>query len=224
MASCSLQGQLFDVYPTLVHDESVYQTLTGFTAGVDEVGRGPLIGDVVACAVILPKGCDLPLRDSKKLNEKTRERLALEIESQAVGYCIARATFEEIDELNILHATLLAMRRAVSQLHANVSDIRMVYVDGNRCPKLTLPCQSVIKGDDKILEISAASILAKVYRDRQMIELHERYPHYGFADHKGYPTVKHLAALAQYGLIEGYRKSFKPVRDLSMLSCTAKGG
>jgi ribonuclease HII len=192
----------------------VYQSLTGFIAGVDEVGRGPLIGDVVACAVILPPDCDLPLRDSKKLTPQTRELLAQEIKAQAVGYAIAFCTPEEIDALNILQATMLAMQRAVSELQANNYEIHRVYVDGNRCPSITLPCQSVIKGDDKILEISAASILAKVHRDQQMRVLHEQFPQYGFADHKGYPTAKHLAALAKFGLIEGYRKSFKPVKNL----------
>ena len=203
----STQASLFDADSAVV-----YESLTGFTAGVDEVGRGPLIGDVVACAVALPQACCLPLRDSKKLNSHTREQLALEIKAQAVGYSIAVCTPQEIDEFNILQATMLAMQRALTQLQASGCAIHRVYVDGNRCPQMLLPCTSVIKGDDKILEISAASILAKVYRDQQMLELHEQFPQYGFADHKGYPTAKHLAALAQFGLIEGYRKSFKPVK------------
>ncbi|BCN93430.1 ribonuclease HII [Thiomicrorhabdus immobilis] len=191
-----------------------FQSLSGTTVGVDEVGRGPLIGDVVACAVILPIGCELPLRDSKKLSEKKRDALAELIKQEAVGYSIAVATPEEIDELNILHATMLAMQRAVSGLVEQGLAISQVYVDGNRCPKIAHSCQSVVKGDDKVMEISAASILAKVYRDRQMLELHEKYPKYGFDQHKGYPTAKHLTALKQFGMIPGYRKSFKPVKEL----------
>jgi len=189
-------------------------SLTGATVGVDEVGRGPLIGDVVASAVILPKNCTLPLRDSKKLTEAKRDALAVQIKEQAVAYAVAFATPEEIDELNILQATMLAMQRAVKTIADAGHDIQLIYVDGNRCPKLTYTCQSVVKGDDKVLEISAASILAKVYRDKQMYELHKKYPNYGFNEHKGYPTVKHLAALKQFGMIPGYRKTFKPVKQL----------
>nr|WP_029407611.1 ribonuclease HII [Thiomicrorhabdus sp. Milos-T2] len=188
--------------------------MTGSTVGVDEVGRGPLIGDVVACAVILPKECQLPLRDSKKLSEKKRNTLAELIKQEAIGYCVALASPEEIDQLNILHATMLAMKRAVSGLDAQGLSISQVYVDGNRCPDITHSCHSVIKGDDKVMEISAASILAKVYRDQQMSELHEIYPQYGFNQHKGYPTAKHLQALKKFGMIPGYRKSFKPVKAM----------
>lgn len=191
-----------------------YQSLTGSTVGVDEVGRGPLIGDVVACAVILPKCCKLPLRDSKKLSEKKRNTLAELIKQEAIGYCIAVASPEEIDDLNILHATMLAMKRAVSGIVEQGLSISQVYVDGNRCPDVAHSCQSVVKGDDKVMEISAASILAKVYRDQQMTELHEIYPEYGFNQHKGYPTAKHLKALKQFGMIPGYRKSFKPVKAM----------
>jgi len=191
-----------------------FNSLTGETVGVDEVGRGPLIGEVVAAAVILPVDCQLPLKDSKKLSESKREQLAVLIKEQAVAYAIAVATPEEIDELNILHATMLAMQRAVVQLEEARHKIVQVYVDGNRCPKLSQSCQSVVKGDDKVMEISAASILAKVYRDHQMLELHQQYPQYGFNQHKGYPTVKHLEAIKSFGLIEGYRKSFKPVKLL----------
>ena len=187
-------------------------SLTGATVGVDEVGRGPLIGDVVAAAVILPEGYDLPLRDSKKLDEQKRESLALQIKQDAIAYAVTTASPLEIDELNILHATMLAMQRAVKKIAAAGHHIDIVYVDGNRCPKLSQNCQSVIKGDDRVAEISAASILAKVYRDKQMYELHEKYPQYGFNEHKGYPTAKHLAALKEFGTIHGYRKSFKPVK------------
>ena len=189
-------------------------SLTGETVGVDEVGRGPLIGDVVAAAVILPAGCTLPLRDSKKLSEARRVVLAELIKEQAVAYAIAVATPAEIDTLNILQATMLAMQRAISELIEQQHKITLVYVDGNRCPQVSVPCQSVVKGDDKVMEISAASILAKVYRDQQMLDLHQQHPEYGFDQHKGYPTVKHLLAIQQNGLIEGYRKSFKPVAKM----------
>jgi ribonuclease HII len=204
-----VQNNLF-----LDDQSSGFFSLTGETAGVDEVGRGPLIGNVVAAAVILPVGCQLPLKDSKKLSETKRIELAKLIKEQAVAYAIAEATPEEIDELNILQATMLAMQRAVLKLVDNQHKIALVYVDGNRCPKLPIPCQSVVKGDDKVMEISAASILAKVYRDQQMFELHQKYPQYGFDQHKGYPTAKHLLAIQQNGLIEGYRKSFKPIKVL----------
>ncbi|MCF6298280.1 MAG: ribonuclease HII [Thiomicrorhabdus sp.] len=189
-------------------------SLTGETVGVDEVGRGPLIGDVVAAAVILPRNCQLPLKDSKKLTASKREVLAALIKEQAVAYAIAVATPEEIDELNILQATMLAMQRAILQLVQGGEKISQVYIDGNRCPQVSLPCQSVVKGDDKVMEISAASILAKVYRDQQMFDLHKQHPAYGFDQHKGYPTVKHLLAIQENGLIEGYRKSFKPVKKM----------
>lgn len=205
----SVQPSLFDSVSS-----SEFETLTGTTVGVDEVGRGPLIGDVVACAVILPRDCKLPLRDSKKLSEKKREILSEQIKEQALGYSIALATPDEIDELNILHATMLAMQRAVEGLAIEGHKINQVYVDGNRCPNIAHSCQSVVKGDDKVMEISAASILAKVFRDQQMLELHEKYPQYGFNQHKGYPTAKHLLALKEFGMIPGYRKSFKPVREL----------
>lgn len=195
-------------------EENAYQSLTGRVVGVDEVGRGPLIGDVVAAAVILPSNCDLPLRDSKKISESKREVLAEQIKEQAVAYAIEIASPEEVDELNILHATMLAMQRAVNKLASFGQQIDLVYVDGNRCPKIGQACQSVVKGDDKIMEISAASILAKVYRDKQMLALHDEFPEYGFAQHKGYPTAKHLENLRRFGMIPGYRKSFKPVKAL----------
>ncbi|QKI89227.1 ribonuclease HII [Thiomicrorhabdus xiamenensis] len=181
--------------------------------GVDEVGRGPLIGDVVAAAVILPDDCSLPLADSKKLSEKKRELLFDQICEQAVAYSIQVASPEEIDELNILQATMLAMTRAIESV-ASQSRFDLVMVDGNRCPDIKYPCQSVIKGDAKIKAISAASILAKVYRDRQMIELDQRYPEYGFAKHKGYPTAEHMSRLQNLPVLEQYRRSFKPVRLL----------
>jgi len=181
-----------------------------FIVGVDEVGRGPLIGDVVAAAVILPKECQLLLKDSKKLSENKREYLALQIKQEALDYCIATASPEEIDSLNILHATMLAMKRAVEGLK---KPIEKVLVDGNRCPNISYDCEAIVKGDGKVPVISAASILAKVHRDQQMQTLHDAYPDYGFDAHKGYPTKLHLEKLSQYGLIPGYRRSFKPVKN-----------
>ncbi|MEQ5184870.1 ribonuclease HII [Providencia sp. wls1943] len=179
-------------------------------AGVDEVGRGPLVGAVVTAAVILdPNNPIEGLADSKKLSEKKREKLFDEIKEKALCWCIGRAEPEEIDQLNILHATMLAMQRAVEGLSIQPE---FVLVDGNRCPKLTMPSQAVVKGDSLVQEISAASILAKVVRDREMVELDKAFPEYGFAKHKGYPTAYHLEKLAEFGATEFHRKSFAPVR------------
>ncbi|BBN59681.1 ribonuclease HII [Hydrogenovibrio marinus] len=179
--------------------------------GVDEVGRGPLVGNVVAAAVILPADCNLRLVDSKKLSEQKLRLLSDEIKSVALDYVIASASPDEIDELNILHATMLAMKRAVDGLKL---DFDKVLVDGNRCPKIDYACEAVVKGDAKVPSISAASILAKVARDEEMIELDKMYPQYGYARHKGYPTKMHLEAIEMHGLIDGYRQSFKPIKSL----------
>lgn len=185
-------------------------------AGVDEVGRGPLVGDVVTAAVILnPAKPIAGLADSKKLTDKKRQLLAIEIKEKALCYAIGRCSPSEIDELNILQATMLAMSRAVEALNIVPE---FVFVDGNRLPKLAMPAQAVVKGDSLVAEISAASILAKVARDDEMIELDARYPQYGFAGHKGYPTKAHFAALEQYGAIDEHRKSFKPVQRVLALS------
>jgi ribonuclease HII len=185
-------------------------------AGVDEVGRGPLVGDVVTAAVILnPAKPIAGLADSKKLTDKKRQLLAIEIKEKALCFAIGRCSPSEIDELNILQATMLAMSRAVEAL-STVPEF--VFVDGNRLPKLAMPAQAVVKGDSLVAEISAASILAKVARDDEMIELDARYPQYGFAGHKGYPTKAHFAALEQYGAIDEHRKSFKPVQRVLALS------
>ncbi|TMP75498.1 ribonuclease HII [Pseudoalteromonas sp. S1608] len=185
-------------------------------AGVDEVGRGPLVGDVVTAAVILnPNKPIAGLADSKKLTDKKRQLLATEIKEKALCYAIGRCSPSEIDELNILQATMLAMSRAVEAL-STVPEF--VFVDGNRLPKLAMPAQAVVKGDSLVAEISAASILAKVARDDEMIELDARYPQYGFVGHKGYPTKAHFAALEQYGAIDEHRKSFKPVLRVLALS------
>ncbi|WP_444902801.1 ribonuclease HII [Microbulbifer sp. CnH-101-E] len=181
-------------------------------AGVDEVGRGPLAGDVVAAAVILdPAEPILGLADSKKLSEKKRESLFEEICERALSFSIARATVEEIDQINILQASLLAMRRAVEQLPLQPE---FVLVDGNKRPDWSYPCDTVIKGDGRVAAIAAASILAKVTRDREMVELDARYPGYGLAGHKGYPTKAHMQALEELGPSALHRVSFTPVRKL----------
>nr|WP_267345835.1 MULTISPECIES: ribonuclease HII [unclassified Gilliamella] len=185
---------------------------TTLIAGVDEVGRGPLCGDVVTAAVILdPTKPIVGLTDSKKLTEKKREQLFEVIKDNALAWCVARASVAEIDQLNILHATMLAMQRAVSGLKIKPN---YVLVDGNRCPKFGIQTQSVVKGDLLVAEISAASILAKVTRDREMVELDRLYPQYGLAKHKGYPTKDHLSAIEQYGVNHLYRKSFAPIKKL----------
>ncbi|MBQ4828591.1 ribonuclease HII [Alteromonas sp. MMG017] len=181
-------------------------------AGVDEVGRGPLVGDVVTAAVILdPANPIVGLTDSKKLSEKKRVALAAEIKAKALYWHIGRATPEEIDTLNILHATMLAMKRAVEGLAVTPDFVR---VDGNRLPDWAYAAEAVVKGDSLHAEISAASIIAKVERDNDMLVLDELHPEYGFAGHKGYPTKAHFEALATHGVIDGYRKSFKPVKAL----------
>lgn len=184
---------------------------SGLVAGVDEVGRGPLCGPVITAAVILDPARPVEgLRDSKKLTEKKREALAVQIRERALAWCVARADVEEIDRLNILHATMLAMRRAVEGLDIQPE---LALIDGNRCPQLSVPCQAVIKGDDQVQAIAAASILAKVARDHEMLELDRQYPGYGIAGHKGYPTPKHLEALARLGATPIHRRSFKPVQQ-----------
>jgi len=178
--------------------------------GVDEAGRGPLAGPVVAAAVMLDPGQPIQgLRDSKKLSAVARERLADQIRRYAAAWHVAEASVAEIDQLNILHATMLAMQRAVSGLGRAPDD---VWVDGNRCPQWAWRSQAVVKGDDKIASIAAASILAKTARDRLMCKLHEEYPAYGFSRHMGYGTVIHLAALKAHGACPCHRRSFAPVK------------
>ncbi|MDM1277815.1 ribonuclease HII [Acinetobacter indicus] len=180
-------------------------------AGVDEAGRGPLVGTVVAAAVILdPNNPIAGLNDSKKLSEKKREKLFIEIQEKALAWAIAEASPAEIDELNILQASLLAMRRAVEALQVQPDQ---VLVDGNKIPQgLNMPCEAVVGGDALHAEISAASILAKVIRDRQMLELDQKFPQFGFAKHKGYPTKAHFEAIALHGVTTEHRRSFGPVR------------
>lgn len=181
-------------------------------AGVDEAGRGPLIGSVVAAAVILDPSLPIEgLNDSKKLTAKKREKLFEEIQQKALAWSIAEASHEEIDEINILQATMLAMQRAVARLKVQAD---LVRIDGNRCPDLSLPCEAVIGGDALHQEISAASILAKVARDRQMQALDAEYPAYGFAKHNGYPTKAHLEAIKAHGVLAQHRRSYKPIRQI----------
>lgn len=179
-------------------------------AGCDEVGRGPLAGDVVAAAVILDPEKPIPgLDDSKKLTEKKRELLFDEIQQKAKSWCVARASVEEIDRINILQASLLAMTRAVQGLHIQPEH---VLVDGNKLPKWNYAAEAVVKGDSRVAAISAASILAKVTRDREMVLLDKQYPGYGFADHKGYPTKLHMDALEALGITPIHRTSYAPVK------------
>lgn len=181
-------------------------------AGVDEVGRGPLAGPVVTAAVILDPGrAPAGLRDSKRLSARDRTRLAAEIRDMAVAWAIGRAEVAEIDALNILQATLLAMQRAVAALSIEPA---LVLVDGNRLPRLSIPALAVVRGDDRVAAISAASILAKVARDSEMGRLAEEYPGYGLERHKGYPTAAHLRALRSLGPTPLHRNSFAPVREL----------
>ena len=182
-------------------------------AGADEAGRGPLVGSVVAAAVILdPENPIEGLNDSKKLSEKKREKLFVEIKEKALAWAIAECSAQEIDEINILQASLLAMRRAVEKLEIKPDH---VLVDGNKVPQdLSMSCDAVVGGDAIHPEISAASILAKVTRDHEMVELDQKYPQYGFAKHKGYPTKAHFEAIAQHGVIAEHRRSFGPVRKV----------
>jgi len=182
------------------------------TCGVDEAGRGPLAGPVYAAAVILdPARPVAGLADSKTLTPRQRETLALEVRLRAVAWAVASASVEEIDTLNILQASLLAMRRAVEQLAVTP---QQVLVDGLHRPQLKIPVRAIVKGDATVAEIAAASILAKVARDTEMLALHQQHPQYGFDRHKGYPTSAHLAALREYGASAVHRRSFAPVRSL----------
>ena len=189
-----------------------FQTGTKLVAGVDEVGRGPLAGPVVAAAVILDPARPIEgLADSKKLSEKRREVLAQVIREQALCWALGRAEVEEIDHLNILQASLLAMQRAVAALQPRAE---FALIDGNRCPRLACPAEAVIKGDDRVPVISAASVIAKVARDHEMVELDQCYPGYGFAKHKGYPTKAHIESLQRLGVTDIHRRTFGPVRKI----------
>ena len=180
--------------------------------GVDEAGRGPLAGPVFAAAVILDPAKPIAgLRDSKKLSPARRDELALIIQRDALAWSIAQCSAAEIDALNILQATMLAMRRAIEGLSVVPT---LALIDGNRCPVTTIRTEAIVKGDDKVIEISAASILAKTARDALLLEMHERYPQYAFDQHKGYPTALHLARLREHGVTPEHRRSYAPVREL----------
>ncbi len=181
--------------------------------GVDEAGRGPLAGPVCAAAVVFDPGRRAPrgIADSKVLSSRERERLTILIKDRALAWAIAWASVEEIDSLNILQASLLAMRRAVEALSVLPNE---VLFDGSQCPMLAVPARAIVDGDAKVRVIAAASILAKTARDAEMCRLHQCFPQYGFDEHKGYPTRAHLRALRRYGVCEVYRRSFRPVRLL----------
>ncbi|MGB5517697.1 MAG: ribonuclease HII [Gammaproteobacteria bacterium] len=194
---------------TIFQDE--LPVVDGLLAGVDEAGRGPLVGNVVAAAVILDNNKPIDgLADSKKLSAKRREQLAEQIRDYAIAWRVISIDAATIDRINILQATLLAMKQAVEQLNITPDH---VFIDGNRCPRIDVPATAIVKGDQRVAEISAASILAKVERDAQMQVLHEAYPQYGFDKHKGYPTKAHVEALAQHGPCPQHRISFRPVRE-----------
>lgn len=202
--------------PPALQPLSVYQI-----AGVDEVGRGPLAGPVVAAAVILNPDKHIEgLLDSKLLTEAEREELDVLIRHQALAFCIAEASVAEIDELNILHASLLAMKRAVEGLDF-IPDLALI--DGNRCPDLVMPASAIVKGDQRVQSISAASIIAKVARDKMMVDLDVLYPQYGLAKHKGYPTAFHRQAIIEHGVTNFHRISFKPVREALERVATTTG-
>jgi len=191
---------------------SLIVDVSGLMAGVDEVGRGPLAGPVVAAAVILDERRTIRgLNDSKLLTPATRERLSIEIRAKALCVSIGEATVDEIDRINILQAALLAMRRAVDGLHLTP---QVVVVDGNQLPQVPMACRSIVGGDARVRAISAASIVAKVYRDRLCNDLHDEHPEYGFAAHKGYSTPEHLDALRRHGACRHHRRSFAPVREV----------
>jgi ribonuclease HII len=184
--------------------------------GVDEAGRGPLAGSVYAAAVILDDNNPIEgLADSKKLSEKKRDFLSSAIKTKALAWGIASCTCQEIDEINILQASLLAMKRAIEAMQAQFNVVpHLVQVDGNKTPKISLPCEAIVKGDSKVQAISAASILAKVARDAELYELDKQYPQYGFAKHKGYPSLSHLLALRAHGICPQHRLSYAPIKKI----------
>ena len=196
------------------YENALYEEGLTYIGGVDEVGRGPLIGPVVACCCVLPKDFKLEgLNDSKKLSEKPREAYAPYIKEHAIAYALGIVSPEEIDEINIYEASRKAMMIAISDVRKQI-DLQHVLVDAMPLPDLDINSTSIIKGDSKSISIAAASVIAKVTRDEMMIELDKKYPDYGFKDHKGYPTKKHIEAINKYGLIDGYRKSYGPVKKI----------
>ena len=211
-SSKSSKAEKAILHRRVVKQAALLWGVTGLVAGVDEAGRGPLAGPVVAAAVILDELQPIRgLADSKMLSARRREQLFDEIRAKALCYCIAQASVEEIERLNILQATLLAMRRAVEGLRLKPA---LVLVDGNRLPVLTMRAEAIVKGDALVAAISAASILAKVHRDRWCADIDLQYPQYGFAKHKGYGTAQHLAALTEHGACPQHRKTFRPVAEV----------
>jgi ribonuclease HII len=200
---------------------SLFDYASEVICGVDEAGRGPLAGPVYAAAVILDPVRPIDgLRDSKKLTAARRDELAIEIKTYALAWAIAKCSEREIDTLNILQASMLAMRRAIKGLTLAPT---LALIDGNRCPVISIRSEAIIQGDDKVPAISAASILAKTARDAALVKLHKRYPHYGFDQHKGYPTELHLERLRMHGVSPVHRKSYAPVRALLAVADQAEG-
>ena len=195
------------------YEKELFEKNINNIGGVDEVGRGPLNGPVVACCCVLPKDFVLEgLTDSKKLTEKKREIFCDYIKENCVAYAIGECSPEEIDKYNILEATKLAMKRAIEKVKKQI-DLEYVLIDGNMKFDMDIPYLSIVKGDSKSISIAAASVIAKVTRDKMMYELDEIHPEYGYAKHKGYPTKKHVEAINKYGLIDGYRKTYGPVKE-----------
>lgn len=196
------------------YENELWNTGIEYIGGVDEVGRGPLVGPVVTACVVLPKDFKLDgLTDSKKLTEKKREEFYDYIINNCICYAIGECSSEEIDKYNILEATKIAMKRAIDKVNKHLK-LEYVLIDGNMKFNFEYKYRSIVKGDAKSISIAAASVVAKVTRDRMLIELDKKYPMYGYKDHKGYPTKKHLKAIEKYGLIDGYRKTFKPIVDI----------
>ena len=197
-----------------IYEKELYLNGYNFIGGVDEVGRGPLVGNVVTACCVLPKDFKLEgLTDSKKLSEKKREEYYKYIIDNCIAYGIGKCTPEEIDKYNILEATKIAMKRAIEEVNKKIK-LEYVLIDGNMKFDLDIPYKSIVKGDSKSISIAAASVIAKITRDHEMYELDKKYPMYEFKSHKGYPTKKHLELINKYGLIDGYRKSYKPVLSI----------
>ena len=194
------------------YEKELFKDNIEFIGGVDEVGRGPLIGNVVAACCVLPKDFKLDgLNDSKKLSEKKRDEFYDYIIENCIAYGVGKVSPEEIDEINIYEASRKAMMKAIEEVRKQIN-LQHVLVDAMPLPDLDIPHTPIIKGDAKSISIAAASVIAKVTRDREMYELDKKYPEYGFKNHKGYPTKKHIEAINKYGLIEGYRKTYGPVK------------
>lgn len=196
------------------YEKELYKEGIEYIGGVDEVGRGPLVGNVVTACCVLPKDFKLDgLTDSKKLSEKKREEYYKYIIDNCIAYGIGKCSPEEIDKYNILEATKIAMKRAIDEVKKQIN-LEYVLIDGNMKFDLDIPYKSIVKGDSKSISIAAASVIAKVTRDHEMYELDAKYPMYGFKNHKGYPTKKHIDAIKEYGIIDGYRKTYGPVLEI----------